>query len=275
MKNDPNPEYIKEGEPDKKTKKYAWDTAIGLQDVDGLKTSSYLSELASKNINGEITYDEVTNLLRSYYQAKPNTEENKVDESTDLVATRISELLSRNSFHFSIASYCNIHHYLFDGILDTAGKFRQYNMIKKEWVLDGDTVIYTDYLDIEPTLEYEFYRESSFSYSGLSKDAAIKHLAQFISSIWQIHPFTEGNTRTVAVFMIKYLRSIGFFAENDLIADNAWYFRNCLVRANYQNYELNIVPDASFLEKFLRNLLLDEKNPMDNKKLHIAGLIKS
>ncbi len=268
MKKDPNPEYIPDIEPDKKQKKYAWDTAIGLQDVDGLKPSSYLVFLANKNIEGELSYKEVDSFLRSYYESRRDS--NEKEESTDLVTLRISELLLRNSFNFSISSLKNIHHYLFDGVLESAGKFREYNMTKKEWVLDGDSVTYTDYMDIEQTLEYEFQKEASFRYTNLSHENFIKHVAQFISSIWQIHPFTEGNTRTIAVFMIKYLRYIGFSSENDLIADNAWYFRNCLVRANYTNYSKNISEDTIYLEKFLDNLLFEKKNPMDNKKLHIS-----
>ena len=157
------------------------------------------------------------------------------------------------------------------GIFSHAGKIRDYNITKKEWVLDGDTVSYGGALNLRETLDYDFSQEREFRYNGLTMDETIHHLAVFISRLWQIHVFGEGNTRTTAVFFIKYLRMLGFDAENDLFADNSWYFRNALVRANYNNIKDGVYETTEFLEKFLRNLLLDEHHELHNREMHISG----
>ena len=159
------------------------------------------------------------------------------------------------------------------GIYKHAGKIRDYNITKKEWVLDGATVIYGSASELRATLEYDFSQEKNFSYKYLSMDEIIHHLAVFISNLWQIHIFGEGNTRTTAVFFIKYLRILGFSATNDIFAENAWYFRNALVRANYTNLQKGIHETTEYLEVFLRNLLLNEKNELHNRNLHISGLL--
>ena len=105
-------------------------------------------------------------------------------------------------------------------------------------------------------------------------DEIIHHLAVFVSGLWQIHVFEEGNTRTTAVFFIKYMRTLGFDAANEIFAENAWYFRNSLVRANYNDLKNGIHETTEYLELFLRNLLLDEKHPLHNRTLHISGTFK-
>ena len=169
--------------------------------------------------------------------------------------------------------YISIHRKLFQGIYKHAGKIRDYNITKKEWVLDGATVMYGSASELRATLEYDFSQEKDFSYKGLSMDEIIHHLAVFVSRLWQIHIFGEGNTRTTAVFFIKYLRTLGFSATNDIFAENAWYFRNALVRANYTNLQKGIYETTEYLEAFLRNLLLNEKNELHNRNLHINGLL--
>ena len=169
--------------------------------------------------------------------------------------------------------YISIHRKLFQGIYKHAGKIRDYNITKKEWVLDGATVMYGSASELRATLEYDFLQEKDFSYKGLSMDEIIHHLAVFVSRLWQIHIFGEGNTRTTAVFFIKYLRTLGFSVTNDIFAENAWYFRNALVRANYTNLQKGIHETTEYLEAFLRNLLLNEKNELHNRNLHISGLL--
>lgn len=269
---DPFEEYLREADPSKRERSYAWDTAIGLQAVDGLETSKYLKETAVKNIEGEITISEAQALIESYYktdrrQAEPRTEE------ADKVSSRITAIIAEKGFTFSVAQYLSIHKRLFDGIYKHAGKIRDYNITKQEWVLDGDTVIYGNYPELRATLDYDFAQEKAFDYSGLSMDEVIRHLSRFISRLWQIHVFGEGNTRTTAVFFIKYLQFLGFNVTNDIFAKNAWYFRNAMVRANYNNLKKGIHETTEFLELFLRNLLLGEDNPLQNKTLHISGKI--
>lgn len=272
MNQDPFKEYIKQQEPNKRDRGYAWHTAIGLQAVDGLKTSKYLVKTAIKNIEGEITIDEAKQLLDSYYEEAPELDDSDRTEEADKVAVRIAEILSENAFSFTPNQYLSIHERLFNGLYNHAGKIRDYNITKKEWVLAGATVIYGSASELRATLEYDFSLEREFSYKGLSMDETIRHLAFFISRLWQIHVFSEGNTRTTAVFLIKYLRSLGFNATNDIFAENAWYFRNALVRANYNDLKKDVHETTMYLEKFLKNLLLDEKNKLSNREMHISSL---
>ena len=264
-------EYLRESEPDKAYKGYAWSTAIGLQAVDGLKPSKYLIETAIQNIEGKITMKEVQKRIDSYYEERPmHLMEGERTEEADKVSSRIAEILSETAFSFSPNEYISIHRKLFQGIYEHAGKIRDYNITKKEWILDGETVMYGSASELMATLEYDFSQEKNFSYRGLSMDEIIHHLAVFISRLWQIHIFGEGNTRTTAVFFIKYLRTLGFSATNDIFAENAWYFRNALVRANYTNLQKGIHETTEYLEAFLRNLLLNEKNELHNRDLHIS-----
>nr|WP_288964056.1 Fic family protein [uncultured Mogibacterium sp.] len=268
---DPFKEYLRESEPDKVYKGYAWSTAIGLQAVDGLKPSKYLIETAIQNIEGKITMKEAQNLIDSYYEERPmHLMEGERTEEADKVSSRIAEILSETAFSFSPNEYISIHRKLFQGIYEHAGKIRDYNITKKEWILDGETVVYGSASELMATLEYDFSQERNYSYRGLSMDEIIHHLAVFISRLWQIHIFGEGNTRTTAVFFIKYLRTLGFSATNDIFAENAWYFRNALVRANYTNLQKGIHETTEYLETFLRNLLLNEKNELHNRDLHIG-----
>lgn len=276
MDRDPFKEYFIEPDPTKREKGYAWHTAIGLQAVDGLKTSEYLMRTAIRNIEGEISFEEANMLLQGYYEENPVHDISDRTEEADKVSIRIAALLSEKAFSFTENEYLSIHRKLFAGIYSQAGCFREYNITKKEWVLDGATVIYGSATELKETLKYDLSMERDFSYQNLSMDEIIHHLAVFVSRLWQIHVFGEGNTRTTAVFFIKYLRTLGFSVTNDIFAENAWYFRNSLVRANYNDLKNGIHETTEFLELFLRNLLLNEKNPLKNRELHIrAALIKT
>lgn len=252
----------------KYSNKYLIETGIGLQDVDGLKNSSYFLSQADKYINGKISLDELDKIINSYYENKPDEDERT--EEADIVSNRIAQIISDDSFTFTVGQLVSIHKRLFDGVFNHAGKLRDFNFIKKEWVLDGRSVIYGDYHELQSTLEYDFDSERKFNYIGLSKDEIIEHLATFVSNLWQIHAFQEGNTRTTAVFFIKYLRRLGFDVTNDVFAKNAWYFRNALVRANFRFIGKGINDDKSYLILFLRNLLLNEHNSLRNRDLRIS-----
>lgn len=263
-------EYTIPGEPNRQKRAYAWRTAIGLQAVDGLETSEYLKATARKNIEGEIDIDEAERLIRSYYQSqKARTPEEDENEEADIVASRIAKILGEQSFLFSVIGFTSIHRRLFEGIFKFAGKIRDYDITKREWVLRGDTVLYVNADDVRRALEYDLEQERAFAYTGLTREQMAEHVARFVSGIWQIHPFGEGNTRTTAVFAIKYLRSIGFCVENDLFANHSWYFRNALVRANYRNAVKGVEPDIRYLFRFFRNLLLGESNELKNRYMLI------
>ena len=263
-------EYIRQGEPEKIEKSEAWQIAIGLQDVDGLKTSEYLLDTAKDHIEGKIDIKEAQRRITSYYEAEDARK--KIEDGTaeaDIVSTRIAELLGEKTFQFSPAEYQNIHRRLFTGVFNHAGQLRTYNISKKEWVLNGESVIYAPFDSIKDTLDYDFRTEKEFSYEGLTLAESIKHIAKFTSDIWQIHPFGEGNTRTTAVFIIKYLRTFGMDIDNEAFEKHSWYFRNALVRANYSDMKKGIFANTKFLELFFDNLLLGAENELKNRYTHI------
>ena len=264
-------EYIRHIDSSKKEKTLAWSTAIGLQQVDGLKPSSYLYETAKKNIEGELSFDEAKNLIDSYYESRTSRtdDEDERTEEADKVSSRIAQILSEPSFNFSPSHLIAIHKRLFEGIFKFAGKIRDYDITKKEWVLNGDSVMYGAAFELKAALDYDFDIERNFKYSGLSNDEIVKHITFFVSRLWQIHAFGEGNTRTTAVFTIKYLRSLGYKVDNDIFAENSWYFRNALVRANYKNLKSGIEEKPIYLELFFRNLILGETNELKNRYIHI------
>ena len=263
-------EYIRQGEPGKRERADAWRVAIGLQAVDGLKTSAYLQETARRNIEGDITIDEAKELVNQYYIKKTAHDEGDANvEEADKVSANISKLLQTDSFTYSVAGFAAIHRAIFEGVYKHAGQFRDYDITKKEWVLRGDTVFYAHWEDLGMTLQYDLDQERQFNYKSLDKNQLVEHIAKFVSGLWQIHPFGEGNTRTTAIFTIKYLRLLGFDVNNDLFEQHSWYFRNALVRANYRNVAKGIDYEPLFLVRFFRNLLLGEDNALKNRYMMI------
>ena len=263
-------EYIRQGEPEQVEKSEAWKTAIGLQAVDGLKTSEYLLDTAKEHIEGRINIDEAQKRIQSYYENRDERMQTE-DETreADIVSTRIAKLLGEKTFQFSPAEWITIHRRLFEGVFAYAGQIRQYNITKKEWVLRGETVIYASWNSIRETLDYDFGMEKQFSYKGLSLAETVKHLAKFASDIWQIHPFCEGNTRATAVFVIKYMKTLGFEVNNDAFEKHSWYFRNALVRANYNDLKNGVHATTKFLEMFFDNLLMGTKHELKNRYMHV------
>ena len=263
-------EYLRQGEPKKAEKAKDWKTAIGLQEVDGLKPSGYLIETAKKNIEGDITIEEVKQQIESYYKQHPERNPENRTEEADNVSARITEILGEKTFTFSPIEYLTIHRRLFHGIYNHAGRIRNYNITKQEWVLNGETVLYASAESLKVTLEYDFQKEKAFNYSSLNQQEIIEHIASFISFLWQIHVFGEGNTRTTAIFLIKYLRKLGFKdVNNDSFAKHSWYFRNALVRANYEDLSKGIHKTEKYLIRFLLNLLLKENHLLKNREMRI------
>lgn len=261
--------YLRATEPGQKERAELWQTAIGLQKVDGLEVSDYLVETAKKHIEGEVNIDDVDKLISTYYKSEAAREIPDDVKKADEVSKNIVRVLSEPSFSFSVQGLAGLHRRIFAGVMKHAGEFRHYNITKKEWVLDGETVLYGPHEDLTRTIEYDLEQERNFRYKGLSQIQIIEHLARFVSGLWQIHPFPEGNTRTTAVFTIKYLRSMGYGVENDMFKSHSWYFRNALVRANYRNAVKGIESNNEYLVLFFRNLLLEENNELKNRYLHI------
>lgn len=270
MKQEEFDEYIRQVEPSAQQSAADWQTAIGLQQVDGLKPSQYLLDVAQRNIEGDISIDEVRQLLDSYYSSKTNrTPKDDDSAECDKASANIKKILSTNTFAFNTNGLISTHRRIFDGIFKHAGELRKFDITKKEWVLRGDTVNYLNWEDLRRAIDYDIQQEREFSYKGLSEEDKIRHICRFVSGLWQIHPFREGNTRTTAVFTIQYLRSMKYSVTNDLFKSYSWYFRNALVRANYKNVRLGIDYDTSFLERFFRNLLMGEQNDLKNRYLLI------
>lgn len=262
--------YIREGELDKKEKSIAWSIATGLQQVDVLTPSAYLYETAKRNIEGEISIEEARKLVDSYYESKTaRTEDNDDKKEADKVSARIVQILRDQTFDFSPAYYIHIHKKIFEDVFKFAGTIRDYNITKNEWILNSDTVYYADAYDIKEALDYVITKERNFDYSNLSTEEAVKHLTRFTSDIWQIHPFGEGNTRTTAIFIIKYLRFLHFIENTEPFEKHSWYFRNALVRANYDNFPKGIFKSFDYLEIFFRNVILNENNELKNRYIHI------
>lgn len=260
-------EYTQQSEPNKREKAQVWKTAIGLQQVDGLKPSDYLIATARQNIEGDITIEEVKQLIDSYYKQHPVKDTENRTEEADKVSARIAQILGEKTFSFSPAEYLTIHRRLFQDIYSHAGKIRDYNITKQEWVLNGETVLYASSESLKSTMEYDFRQEKQFSYRGLNLTETTQHIADFVSGLWQIHPFGEGNTRTTAVFIIKYLRTFGFEVNNSLFEEHSWYFRNALVRANFNNLTKNIHATKEYLLRFFSNLLLGENHILKNREM--------
>lgn len=263
-------EYIVHGEPGQKEKADVWQTAIGLQDVDGLKVSEYLLDTARQHIEGDISIEEVQKRIKSYYETKSGHETE--DEEGDMASANIVKILNEPSFAFSLVGLTSIHRRIFEGVFKHAGKIRDVELSKKEWVLGGDaSVSCQPSVDLREAIEYDLAREKEFDYSGKPISEIIGHLARFVADLWQIHPFREGNTRTTAVFLIKYLRSMGIRATNDMFKRHSWYFRNALVRASYKG--LNISPTTRFVELFLRNVILGEQNELRNRDMLVGAAL--
>ena len=264
-------EYIRQGEPQQRERSEAWKVAIGLQQVDRLQTSEYLLNTAKRHIEGDISIGEAKELIDSYYQSASGRKdiENDRTEEADKVAARITELIEEKTFSFTPAQLISIHRRLFEGIYKLAGRIRDYNITKNEWVLGGKTVYYASADTISDTLAYDMGQEREFSYANMNIDEAIRHLTRFCANLWQIHAFCEGNTRTTAVFMIKYLRTLGFNVVNDVFAENSWYFRNALVRANYNDLTVGISETTLYLERFFRSMLLGEEHDLRNRIMHV------
>ena len=275
MSNEEN--YIIENEiTDQAKKQEYWSAGIGLNKVDNLEPSKYLLELSEKNINGELKYYEVEDLLKKYYETQNQTDiKVQQEKECDLVSLRIAQLLEDKSFGFSPITLKNIHKYLFKDIYNFAGNYRDYNISKKEPILNGESVKYVNYQDIESYFDYDFKEEKNFDYSKLNQNELIQHIAKFTSSIWQVHAFGEGNTRTTAVFIEKYLNNMGFNVNNDMFKEHSQYFRNALIRSNYGDIPKGIYPTFDYLVMFFENLLQGTKHELKNRDLYIKELFEN
>ena len=267
--------YIEEEYSLNYVKQLQWDAAIGLQEVDSLKPSKYLKKLSEENVNGEKTIYEVEHELKEYYIEKEKINDiNHNELECDLVSTRIVQLLEDEKFKLSVDFLRYIHGYLFKDIYDFAGQFRKIDFSKHELILNNDSALYGDCKTLKESLEYDISLERVKNYKEMNIVEVINNITDFSSRIWQTHPFREGNTRTTAIFIIKYLVSLGYQVDNTLFKDKSVYFRNALVRSNYFNNEKNVRDDNSYLIKFYENLLLGKNNNLQSKDLIVKELFK-
>lgn len=268
-----NIEYTEETKPEGYVKQLEWDMAIGLQEVDNLKPSKYLEKLLEENVSGNLTIKQVEEELREYYIEKDKKQElNHNELECDFVSTRIVELLQIDNFELSVDYLKYIYKYLFQDVYEFAGEFRNIDFSKHEKILNNDSVTYGDCKTLKESLEYDISLEKEKNYKDMSVVEVINNITKFSSSIWQVHPFREGNTRTTALFIEKYLISLGYEVDITLFKDKSVYFRNALVRSNYFNNYLNIKEDNNYLVKFYENLLLGKNNNLHSQDLIIKEL---
>lgn len=260
--------YIVHGEPGQKEKADAWQTAIGLQDVDGLKVSSYLLDTARQHIEGDISIDEARDRIKAYYETKSGHD--TVDEEGDKVSANIAKIIMEPSFAFSLIGLTSIHHRIFEDYFKFAGQLRTMELSKKEWVLGGEaSVSYQPSFDLRNAFEHDLAKEKEYDYSDKPISEVIQHLARFTADLWQIHPFREGNTHITAVFLIKYLRSFGFEVNNESFEKHSWFFRNALVRSQYENIPKGIHRTFEPLERFMNFAVFGIPADLRNRTLHI------
>ena len=268
-----NVEYTEEVKSQGYVKQLQWDMAIGLQEVDNLKPSKYFESLVSDNVEGNLTIEQVEKDLKEYYIEKEKQNDiNHNEMECDLVSTRIVELLQIDNFELSVDYLKYVHKYLFQDVYEFAGEFRKIDFSKHEKILNNDSVAYGDCKTLNESLEYDISLEKEKNYKEMSIVEVINNITNFSSNIWQVHPFREGNTRTTALFIEKYLISLGYEVDNTLFKDKSVYFRNALVRSNYFNNYLNIKENSSFLVKFYENLLLGKNNNLHSQDLIVKEL---
>ena len=266
-------EYEEEYKSSNYVKQLQWDMAIGLQEVDNLKPSKYFEKLVTDNVEGNLTIEQVEKDLKEYYIEKEKQNDiNHNEMECDLVSTRIVELLQIDNFELSVDYFKHVHKYLFQDVYEFAGEFRKIDFSKHEKILNNDSVAYGDCKTLNESLEYDISLEKEKNYKDMSIVEVINNITNFSSNIWQVHPFREGNTRTTAVFIEKYLINLGYEVDNTLFKDKSVYFRNALVRSNYFNNYLNIKEDNSYLIKFYENLLLGKNNNLHSQDLIIKKL---
>lgn len=269
-------EYEEEYKSSNYIKQLQWDMAIGLQEVDNLKPSKYLEKLLEQNVEGNLTIKEVEKKLREYYIEKENKNEiNSNELECDFVSARIVELLDEDKFELSVDYLKYVHKFLFQDVYEFAGEFRKIDFSKHEKILNNDSVAYGDCNTLTESLEYDISLEKEKNYKEMNIVDVINNITKFSSSIGQVHPFREGNTRTIALFIEKYLISLGYNVENNLFKNKSVYFRNALVRSNYFNNYLNIKEDRSYLVRFYENLLLGKNNNLHSQDLIVKELFNN
>ena len=248
-----------------------WQTAIGIQAGDGLEVSDYLRQSAKKHISGQITLDEVQKLIKEYYIENKGAEgDDSETEGADKTTVNIVRLLQTESaLELSTQGLAALNRYIFEGVYENSGALRDYEEYKREWVLGGDTLRFTNLEALPEELEQCISKELNFDYDTATSDDFVSHLSAFIAQIWHICPFGEGNTRFTAVLTLLYLNNLGINIEFDTFRNDTWYFHNALVRANYRNSVKNIDFEPVYLERFFRNMLLGEQWELRNRYVHV------
>lgn len=255
-----------------KNRRHYWAVATGLQAVDGLTVSDYLQQNGIEYIAGKKSLSETGELIREYHRC--NNDAGHAE--ADLVSQRIAELLEKGAFFLAPEMLVRIHEYLFQD-LDPAvyhpGEFKSERMVKCEDILNGDSVLYADPLAYDMSLSGALASEAAKAYGAFDSDE-MKGFCHTIAFIWQVHPFYEGNTRTVAVFSELYLNQLGFDLSNEPFEKHARYYRDALVRAVYRNASAGIFPNDSFLIRFYENALGFESNELSRSDLFCQKLFE-
>ena len=258
---------------DQDRRRAIWEAASGLQSVDGLTTSDFANHVAGGYIEGEYDADEAVRRIEGHYDAGDGRQ-----READVVAARINAMVASakgTSIRLEPSTLKRIHASLFKDVLDDrrwVGEWRAVNISKREPVLGGRSVRYADYHEIVATLEYDLAQESTRTHDPLSDTGEVHRVSEFISRLWETHPFREGNTRTTATFAHLYLNSLGADVRNEEFRDNSRFFRDALVRSNFSDLALGITADRRFLDRFFENLVLGASHDLDSMDLNIHGI---
>lgn len=262
-------EYLHQSNPETKKRAYIWAAAIGLQATDGLRTTDKMRNTARRHIENQISLDEARQDIWRHYEDNPaTTPEQTKEQEADKTAFNIARILfSGQAVDFSTDGYLNLHRQVFDGVYDHAGQLRTCDLVKKEWVLEKNTVIYLHWEEIRIALDSNFDFKENINYQHRKGRELVDWISQFTAAVWHIHPFNEGNTRTTAVMAILIARSLGHDLHTDVFAEHSWYYRNAMVRANYMDLDRNVHIHPEFLIRFYSNWLLGEQWDLRNRYL--------
>ena len=171
-------------------------------------------------------------------------------------------LYERGFSDFTPAGLCEIHRFLFGDIYDWAGKYRIINIEKREKLLAGRSVWYSNDEDIPLDLENAFQELLSQDWPQFSRQDFVRHLTACFPKIWQVHPFREGNTRTLVMLMTFFVEHHGFYMDQELLAASSGYVRDSLVMASLDQFS-----EYEHLEQILLDAVCDEPILYDESAL--------
>ena len=189
----------------------------------------------------------------------------------EYTSIRLAELVIGESVsRFDFVALCDMHHYIFQDIYEWAGKIRIINIEKSEPALGGISIEYSDCFDIEKDATYVLDKMNHYAWEKVSIEEVAEIFSKYLAELWKVHPYREGNTRTVITFCSQFIESKGFYIDSDLFKDNAQYMRTALVAANALFSDLGDKRKPEYLEK----IVLDALERGREMKQRVSDIIK-